>query len=96
MAAPEPARPPPPNAVPATQPAKSATGLLTLICDPWAKVALKGQVLGDTPLLRQAIPAGRQVLKLTGGDGKSYAVPVDVKDGAEVKLRLKLSELTPE
>ncbi|MHB8877715.1 MAG: serine/threonine-protein kinase [Myxococcaceae bacterium] len=70
-----------------------ALGQLTLVTDPWAKVLLKSQELGVTPLFKVNLPVGRQTLKLIGADQKVLLLQVDIKEGAVTAVRVPLSAL---
>ncbi len=72
-------------------------GLLRLVTEPYAtKVMFKSQDLGPTPLIDASLPAGRHTLKLHGSDGNVYLLPIEVKEGVTLKIRMKLSELPTE
>ncbi|MBL8957178.1 MAG: serine/threonine protein kinase [Myxococcaceae bacterium] len=78
--------PPPKKAQPAV-----AMGKLSLSTQPWTHVSLNGKALGDTPLIDQALPAGRHLLKLVNDEkGISTSVEVEVKAGQTTKKMLKL------
>jgi serine/threonine-protein kinase len=54
-------------------------GRLSLECDPWARVYLGKRLLGETPLIEVALPAGRQRLRLSNPDEHlDVVVEVDV------------------
>lgn len=40
------------------------TGFLSVVARPWAEVILDGRSLGETPLIRRVVPAGRHVIVL--------------------------------
>jgi hypothetical protein len=66
-------------------------GKLTLSTDPWTRVTLKDKVLGDTPLIEVALPAGKHRLKLTNEQAKiDLTIEVEVKAGQTTKKMLKL------
>jgi eukaryotic-like serine/threonine-protein kinase len=69
------------NAEEAEPPAspQAAPGLLTLDSSPWSQVYLAGRLLGSTPLVRVALPAGRHVLTLKNpelGSSTTYVVVI--------------------
>ncbi|MBL8915946.1 MAG: serine/threonine protein kinase [Archangium sp.] len=66
-------------------------GKLSLNTDPWTHVSLNGKMLGDTPLIEFALPAGRHRLQLTNEKEKiDLAIEVEVKPGQTTKKVLKL------
>ena len=66
-------------------------GKLTLSTDPWTHVSLNGKVLGDTPLIEVALPAGRHRLQLINEQAKiNTAIEVEVKAGQLTKKVLHL------
>jgi serine/threonine protein kinase len=73
--------------------APSGTGVLTLVTDPYAKVYLGKRYLGDTPLFKINLPAGKLSLKLVGADGRALKLPVEIKQGETTALKLKLAEI---
>jgi hypothetical protein len=81
----------PPKAT--STPAPAGTGMLTLVTDPYAKVYLGKRYLGDTPLFKASVPAGKLSLKLVGADGRALKLPVDIKQGETTALKLKLDEI---
>jgi eukaryotic-like serine/threonine-protein kinase len=103
--APAPAPPPPTPAPPAsaepvatetpaaTSPraAKRAMGKLTLDTTPWTRVSLRGRKLGDTPLIEQALPAGRYQLKLVNDEKNiSTVIEVEIRPGQVTAKKLRL------
>ncbi|HVG57582.1 MAG TPA: protein kinase [Hyalangium sp.] len=82
---------PPPKATSIAAPA--GTGVLTLVTDPYAKVYLGKRYLGDTPLFKINLPAGKLSLKLVGADGRALKLPVEIKQGETTALKLKLDEI---
>lgn len=77
------------------EPAESkATGQLTLVTTPWAKVEFKSKDLGATPLFKVALPVGKHTLKLTGPDNQVVMLPVEIKENEVTTLRQKLADLT--
>ena len=84
-------RPPAPKATSIAAPA--GTGVLTLVTDPYAKVYLGKRYLGDTPLFKINVPAGKLSLKLVGADGRALKLPVEIKQGETTALKLKLDEI---
>jgi serine/threonine protein kinase len=79
---------PPPAAAPAT-----GTGLLTLVTDPYAKVYLGRKVLGDTPLFKVSLPAGKHSLRLVDGTGQSMRLSVEIKPDETTAVRIGLDAL---
>jgi serine/threonine-protein kinase len=77
---------PPPDT--ATEPAKraqSASGFLSIDSTPFATITLDGDALGETPLIRVRVPAGRHTLRATLRDGRTKTVTVDIPDGKLAK-----------
>ncbi|MDP2269706.1 MAG: serine/threonine-protein kinase [Archangium sp.] len=71
--------------------AEVARGKLSLSTDPWTHVSLNGRVLGDTPLIEVALPAGRHRLQLSNEQAKiDLAIEVEVKAGQVTKKVLRL------
>ncbi len=71
--------------------AEVARGRLSLSTDPWTHVSLNGRMLGDTPLIEVALPAGRHRLKLSNEQAKiDVAIEVEVKAGQVTKKVLRL------
>ena len=67
------------------------TGFLTLVTSPWTHVALDGRAIGETPLLRARVPAGRHTLRLTNPDeGIDETYDIEVQPGETVTRRLGL------
>ena len=90
---PAPAPQPEPRAAPAPQPAATAPeaeqGFLTLDTYPWTRVSLNGRVLGNTPLVRVALPAGTHVLTLENAqDNVKQTTTVVIKPNETVSKRL--------
>ncbi|HEX8697862.1 MAG TPA: protein kinase [Myxococcaceae bacterium] len=71
-------------------------GIFTLVTDPYAKVYLNKRYLGDTPLFKINLPAGKHTLRLVGPDGQSLKLPVEIKSGETTKLGIELSTLARE
>ncbi|NTX38147.1 protein kinase [Myxococcus sp. CA033] len=69
-------------------------GFLTLVTEPYAKVYLGGQSLGDTPLFKVSLPSGKHTLKLVDGDGKALKLSVDIKPGDTTAVRVPLEMLS--
>ncbi len=74
---------------------QAAPGSLTLVTEPWSTVFLGQRELGITPMVRLQLSAGRHTLRLVGSDGKTVALPVEIKSGEETKVRVPLSVLKP-
>lgn len=100
MATPEP--PPEPVAakvVATPKPAKvkaapvRGEGLLTLDSEPWADVYVNGTLVGQTPLVRHEVAAGRLRLRLENKSEKlTYSETVDMKSGGNVRLVVDLQK----
>ncbi len=73
--------------------APSGTGTLTLLTEPYAKVYLGRRSLGETPLFKISIPAGKHSLRLVSEDGRTLRLPVEIKPGETTGLNLKLDEI---
>jgi eukaryotic-like serine/threonine-protein kinase len=95
------AEPPPPVAEPVpaekeeapavSKAPKRASGRLTLDTTPWTHVYLRGRKLGDTPLIDQALPAGRHQLKLVNESKNiSTVVEVEIRAGQSTVKKLRL------
>ena len=83
---PQPQPAPPPPAAPAPEPEQ---GYLTLDTYPWTRVSLNGRVLGNTPLVRVALPAGTHVLTLENPqDNVKQTTTVVIKPNETVSKRL--------
>lgn len=82
-----PAKPPPIAVV------KPTEGKLTLTTDRPASVMLKGQIIGQTPLLGAMLPAGRHLVILAEPDGKARELEVSISVGAETRMTVALDEL---
>jgi serine/threonine protein kinase len=72
----------------------SGTGTLTLLTEPYAKVYLGRRSLGETPLFKISLPAGKHSLRLVGEDGRALRLPVEIKPGETTGLNLKLDEIS--
>jgi serine/threonine-protein kinase len=86
-------QPEPRPAAPAPQPAATAPeaeqGYLTLDTYPWTRVSLNGRVLGNTPLVHVALPAGTHVLTLENAqDNVKQTTTVVIKPNETVSKRL--------
>jgi predicted anti-sigma-YlaC factor YlaD len=95
---PSPVRPSSPS-VPAAQPAarplalpagrSDAVGYLTFDTYPWTTVSENGQILGTTPLVHVALPAGPHTLTLENpGQRMQKTYSVTIKEGDTFKRRL--------
>jgi hypothetical protein len=71
-------------------------GQLTLVIEPYAKVYLGGRLLGETPLFKVSLPAGRHGLRLVGPDGQARRLSVEIKPGDTTSLRMPLELLARE
>jgi len=69
-------------------------GFLTLVTEPYAKVYLGSQSLGDTPLFKVSLPSGKHTLKLVDGDGRALKLSVDIKPGDTTAVRVPLEMLS--
>ena len=65
--APLPPRPPKPTR---PRPRTRASGYLTVNSMPWSRVRLNGRIIGNTPVVKQRIPAGSHRLELLSAKGK--------------------------
>ncbi|MBL9038135.1 MAG: serine/threonine protein kinase [Archangium sp.] len=58
---------------------RKRSGKLTLKTEPWTQVYLKGELLGETPLVEKTLPAGPQLLKLVNEEKEiSTTIQVDI------------------
>jgi PEGA domain len=95
--------PPPPPKAPATTAvdpkgaddptrdtaARASLGYLTIDTYPWTHVSAGGRALGDTPLVRAALPAGNYTLQLDNpNENVHQSVTVTIKAGETVSRRL--------
>jgi serine/threonine protein kinase len=80
----------------AEAPAAAGSGVLTLVTEPYAKVYLGKKYLGDTPLFKITMAAGKQTLRLVGPDGQSLKLPVEIKPGETTAVRIGLDSLAKE
>jgi serine/threonine protein kinase len=78
----------------ASSSAASGTGVLTLVTEPYAKVYLGRRSLGETPLFKISLPAGKHSLRLVREDGRTLRLPVEIKPGETTGLNLKLDEIS--
>lgn len=76
---PAPAEPRNPKAPPEAPAAPARDGFLTLRTDPWAEVSLGGRRLGNTPLVKVALPAGKQRLRLVNPKEGAFSLTVEVR-----------------
>jgi serine/threonine-protein kinase len=100
--APEPVPPVPPSPLPApvepaapeptARPSKRVSmGRLTLDTTPWTRVFLRGRLLGDTPLIELALPAGQHQLKLVNEERNiSTVIEVELRPGQTTVKKLRL------
>lgn len=66
-------------------------GSLSVGSSPWTEVYVDGIKLGQTPIVRHALPAGKHELRLINEDkGLDRTLTVDVRAGREAKEYLKL------
>jgi hypothetical protein len=66
-------------AVPAGPP-----GSLTIDSEPYATIYVDGRRLGDTPLFRAPVPAGRHRVRAVRGDGTQRTFTITVRPGKEL------------
>lgn len=77
----------------ATAATPAGSGTLTLVTTPYAKVYLGRRYLGDTPLFKVSLPAGKHTLKLVDADGRNLKLAVEIKPGETTAQRLSLDQL---
>ena len=71
-------------------------GLLTLRTNPWSEVFLGTRRLGNTPLVRVALPSGRQTLRLVNPKAGSFQWSVEIKPSEELDAGIvALDSLAP-
>ncbi len=63
------------------------TGMLTLASNEGAKVYLGSRLLGEAPLFRVALPAGKHALRVVGADGKFMRFQVEITAGEVTSIR---------
>ena len=90
---PKPTRTPPVVRPKVEKPRSQATGRVSLVTQPYARVSFKGRALGPTPLFDVELPVGKQTLVLVGEDGISRALDVSVQESSATQLRLKLDQV---
>jgi serine/threonine-protein kinase len=67
------------------------TGTVTITSLPWARVAIDGRYVGDTPLKRKKLPVGKHKVRLANPEtGQSATRTVEIEAGEHSTLRLKL------
>jgi serine/threonine protein kinase len=89
----EPTRPPGATSLDERATAAPEEGYLTLITAPWATVTVAGRVLGETPLFRAPLPAGRHVLHLANPEaGISESYEITITGGATTTRRISLAD----
>ncbi len=86
-------RPPPvrgvvhPPTPPVPAPSVDATpGQLSVSSDPYATIYLDGRKLGDTPLFRERLTAGKHAVRAVRGDGREQSVTIEIEAGKERNL----------
>jgi hypothetical protein len=85
------ARPPPPPAPP------PAPGAVTVNAIPWGNVYLDGQMIGTTPVLNHAVPAGKHIVVIENPELKQKRrFSVDVSPGKVSKVTTSLRAETEE
>jgi len=70
----------------------SDTGTLTLATDEGAKVYLGSRLLGEAPLFRVTLPAGKHTLRVVGTEGKAMRLQVEIKAGELTSIRKYLEK----
>jgi len=70
----------------------SDTGTLTLATDEGAKVYLGTRLLGEAPLFRVTLPAGKHTLRVVGTEGKAMRLQVEIKAGELTSIRKYLEK----
>ncbi len=76
--------------------ASATTGQLTLVTEPYAKAYLGKRYLGQTPIFKLNLPAGKHSLKLVREDGQSHRVSVEIKTGEHTARKIDLDEPSPQ
>ncbi len=80
-----------PPVPPSAKPSDAARGYLSLDTYPWTHVSLGGRVLGQTPLVRVALPPGEHTLVLDNPDQNlRHTVVVTIVSGETTTRRLGL------
>jgi len=65
--------------------AKTATGLLRLNSRPWSEVTIDGKVVGNTPLMNHALPAGPHTVRLSNPQFRtSKTLKIQIEPGKTV------------
>jgi serine/threonine-protein kinase len=68
---------------------KDAGGFLTLDTYPWTRVSHNGRVIGTTPLVRAALPAGKQTIVLENAEqGVRQTLVVTIAKGETTAKRV--------
>jgi|GEM_PF-2651951 len=67
---------------------EGATAYLTIDATPYATVFVDGKRIGDTPLVRVAIPSGRRRVRAVTADGTSKTFSIEVGAGDTVRRRM--------
>jgi hypothetical protein len=75
------ARPPKPKPPP-------STGYLAIDSQPSAVIYVDDKKLGETPIARYALPAGRHVVRAVRDNGDTQRLNIDVYDGMTIEYRL--------
>ncbi len=64
-------------------------GYLTVAASPYATVYIDGRKVGDTPLLRIRLSAGRHRVRGVAADGREARIVVDIPAGGVLRRRLR-------
>jgi hypothetical protein len=80
-------------AAPAPQRAVAAPGTLSLAAQPWMNVALDGEPLGQTPIVKLEVKAGRHKVAMSNPQfGLSRTLELEIKPGEERKEVVKFAK----
>jgi tRNA A-37 threonylcarbamoyl transferase component Bud32 len=74
----------------ADAPAADGSGFLTLATTPPATVTLAGRRLGETPLIRHPLPAGRHLVHLSRPGASSESYEIEIRPGRRTTRRIEL------
>jgi serine/threonine protein kinase len=90
-APPKPARQRPTVTAPPVRPAPAVTsGFLTINAVPYGTVSIDGVEIGDTPIVRRALPPGEHTVRIARPGFRTETVPVTVTAGNEVRISRSL------
>jgi serine/threonine-protein kinase len=87
--APQPA-PPRPSATPPPPAAAAANGFVTINAIPYGTVSIDGVEVGDTPIVRRALPPGPHTIRIVRPGFRAETVPVNVTPGNELRVSRSL------